>query len=410
MPSGRRNPGESRGDPRLAPLLAATLALASAGVAPPTIAEDFDAALARLKAPFPGPGGSGSVARVGLEPYRTEAEALARAHGPAVASFLRSRLADRDRDTSGLASMTLAILARDPGAAAELTGYFLSASLRGSGAPMALTYAPPPVALAFADAVFARRDTEPRALPGASALYRLFGEAGHASALEARLGRPAPASEVRSDATADLVALRQRLNRPAAERPAWSLQDLIVWRALHSMPDFRGLDMSLRAQAAAACGLTRFTPAYLKDRLGASSIGSLELRLVLHIAALQREAAVLPELAAMVDARRGPWGDAKDALLAIGTRDALAPIERLITPPRTPAGLGSDNGMGAGRFQAMQRRRLVLDLCQVLARLGDGATLQRMEALAADAAYSADERAAFARTRDALRERLKAAK
>lgn len=400
MPRDTRDSGERRGGLRVFPILAAALALAVMGAGPPTIADDFDAAVARLKAP---PGASVFGARVGLDYYRSEAGALAKAHGPAAAGFLRSRTNGPDPFAARLALMTLAVLAHDPDAATELTDCLRESNFRDTAVLMALTYAPAPVALALADEAFATRDAQPEALAAASLLFRFFGDAHRASALEADLARrPAPVSKV----TPNLVALRQRLARPDEERSAWAAQDLIVWRAIESMPDTRIPKLNLWRQAVAACALTRFTPAYLKDRLGASNIDGLELRLLLMIAGIQREAALIPELTRFLETGRGPAGEAMNALLAIGTRDALAPVERLITPPKAQVDRGPTGDMSPERLEADMRQALVHSLCRDLAVCGDRATLDLMKSLAADTRYPPKERAAFARARDTLRARL----
>jgi hypothetical protein len=397
----------TRGGPRLPPVLATVLALAVAGAAPTTIVESFGAAVARLKTPSVAPGVSASQARVGLDTYRSEADALAKGYGPAAAGFLRTRARGPDPDAAHLALMTLAVLANETKAATELAGCLRDSGYRDSAALMALTYVPAQVALALADEVLARRDPQPEALAAASTLFRFFGDARRASALEADLARRSLRdSKAREEASDNLVALRQRLARPSEEHSAWSAQDLIVWRAIRSMPGTRSLDVDLWRQAAAACARTRFTPAYLKDRLGASSIGLLELRLLLQIAGIQREAAVIPELTRFVETRQGPWGDSMHALLSIGTRDALAPVERLITPPKAPTDRGVNGEMSPERLEADQRGQLVLSLCQDLARRGDRVTFHLMESLATNAAYPSHERAAFAQARNALRARL----
>ena len=400
MPGDTRDSGERRGSLRLFPILAAALALAVMGAGPPTIADDFDAAVARLKVP---PGASVFGARVGLDYYRSEAGALAKAHGPAAAGFLRSRTNGPDPFAARLALMTLAALAHDPNAATELTGCLRDSNFRNRSVLMALTYAPAPVALAVADEAFASRNAQPEALAAASLLFRFFGDAHRASALEEDLARrPASVSKV----TPNLVALRQRLARPDEERPAWAAQDLIVWRAIRSKPNTASLNVDLWRQTAAACALTRFTSAYLKDRLGSSIIDWLELRLLLMIAGTQREAALIPELTRLLETGRAPAGDAMNALLSIGTRDALAPVERLITPPKAQVDRGPTGDMTPARLEADMRQALVHSLCQDLAQCGDRATLDLMKTLATDTKYPPEERAAFARARNALQARL----
>lgn len=408
MLGGMYEPDESRAGSPLPPILAAALALAFAGASPPTIASDFDAAVARLRGRAGTPGGAIYVARIGLDDFLPEAEALAKSHGPAAAGFFRSRLDGRHPEATHLAFLTLAVLAREPDVAAELTAVLRDSGFRDTGGLLALTYAPAPVALAIADEALSRHDTQPDALGLASVLFRFFGDVRSVTALETGLARRSGrASKGRAEAAANLVALRQRLLRPAAERPSWASQDLIVWRAIRSLPGSRSLDMDLRRQARAACARTRFTPGYLKDRLRASSIDHLELRLILLIAGLQREAALVPELAGFVRARRGPWaGDAMDALLAIGTRDALAPVERLISPPRALPDRGPTGDMSPERLEAVLRGSLVTTVCEALARHGDRETLDLMKSLATDAAYPPQERSVFARTRDALGARL----
>ncbi|WP_165246848.1 hypothetical protein [Paludisphaera soli] len=405
MPRGDFTAGESTGGPRLLVILATALAVAGAGFS--TFAESFEAAVARLRRPAVGIGMADFKDRVGLDGYRSEADALAKAYEPAAAGFLRSRTKGPDIDSALLALLTLAVLADEPNAAAELAGCLRDSGFSDAHVLMALTYAPAPTALASAEEALARLDAQPKALAAAAALFRFFGDAHHASLLEADLARlPESALRLREEATRDLVALRQRLARPDEERRAWAAQDLTVWRAIRLMPDMHSVNSELWHQAGKACAATRFTPAFLKDRLGASTIDLYELRLLLMIAGIQRETAVVPELTMFVETARRSWGDAMDALLSIGTREALAPVERLIVPPKPPAEGGPIDGMSAERLEEVQRGALVSSLCERLARCGDRATLRLMESLAADTAYPPRERDAFARARDAIRARL----
>lgn len=375
------------------------------GAIPRPIADDFNSAAGRLRAAAPSwtKGGDPTI-QFGLDTYRSEANALAKNHGPAVAKFLGTKLNGQDPVSYGLALMTLAVLARDQGAAAELAGPLRDSGFRNPTSLIALTYAPAPAALAIADEAFELRDARPEALKVASTLFRFFGDAGRASALEKTLFRnPLPSSRDKTDA-ANLAALRQRLARPPAEQSAWTSQDLLIWKACRFSTSSHSLNHDLRLQVDGVCALRRFTPAFLKARLGASDIDTQELRLALLVAAHQPDPTLVLELSEIVNTRHVHWHYAKNALLAIRTRDALAPVERLITPPKIRQ--GSPQDPNHARIESDNRRELILSLCQELALCGDRATLDMMEALCTNAEYPAEERKAFVQARNALWQRL----
>ena len=371
----------------------------------PDLARDFDAAIVRLLAASRlRPSGP-----LGFDGYWVEAVAIARAHGTAAARPLGDRIGGPNRAAEKLALMTLAALSHDPAAVAVLSSRLKEWDFRDSAACMALTYATPVAAMAVVDGVMAGRVRQPGVLVAMSTVARFFGEPGRdamiEASLKAALADGAPISEWdRNEIAANLAALRQRLARPLRERAGWSRQDLTVWRAVKSMPGSISENLDIENRATLVCAMTWFTSSFLKGRLAAPAIASIELRLIVKIARNQRRAEVVPELAKLVDGVWPPSMDVYHALASIRTRDALASLERFVVNPE-PGDIDHGEGPPPPRTEASNRERLAINLCEILSRRGDRETLNLMETLADDDSLSPAIQAACAKARDFLRER-----
>lgn len=380
------------------------------------LADDFDAAAARLEAALPG-GQMGSKhklppeLRLGLDRCQGDAQALAKTYGPAATSFLVARLTttpDNARKAAArdLALATLAALADDRDAANALTRLVADSRFSNRSALLAVTYAPADVARKLGRDTLASGNLDPRPLAGAAALLRFVGDEHDAEALRRAIDDlPRSPGDLRKSthmdwAAADLVALRQRLSRPAAERADWAAQDLSVWRAAnHESSTYRDKDTGLIYNQRSLAARGKLRTDYLRARLTSSPIKLDELRMILWTTAAQHETSLIPELTALVAQQRDGWTDALGDLLGFGTPEALVAVKRFIPPP--PGKLGDAPATGSLTNAEAKRRAAILRLLSIGG--SSRGYLDLMTELSADPAYPAEERADFARARDMAR-------
>ncbi|WP_206108211.1 hypothetical protein [Paludisphaera soli] len=378
------------------------LVASAAAPEPPGFQGDFDAAVTRIGAR------SKPAQYIGLDAYQAEADALAKSYGPSALQTLRQVINGPTPVSRKLALMTLVALAEHPAARAELAFRINAILCWDPLTCLAVTYAKPSAATALVEQVSAEDVRRPGGLIARSILFRFFGEAGSDERIAAALERvPRVVERDRAEIEVNLVALRQRLARPVEERPRWVAQDLMLWRALNSMPDFRGLNVSLENRATVVCAAMKFAPSFLKDRLAAASLVSYERSLLLKIVRNQRQVELVPVLAKMVDGVWPAYPDVYHALASIGTREALGSLEKFVVAPGPVAFDKADN-LSASRTEAHMRGRLALHLLEILARCGDVKTLKLMEELADDGSRPTPIHAACVKARDQLRKRFPA--
>lgn len=387
-------------------ILASVFALVVAGATPP-VNESFDAAVTRVGNVDWGTAKS----RIGCDHYLEEAEVLIQLYGPDMTEFLSSRIAGKYQPSTRLSLMTLVALIGDKKAEVILAEHYRN----NFDDVVILTYAPAQFALKMADQALIQIDRKPESLVFASLLYRFFGDAQSIRTLETNLENlPSRNKNYQiGNVKLNIDALRQRLACPPEESVAWNYQDLLIWRGVNTRSPLSNkitkheIWEHIQYPVRILSAQTRFTPAYLKDRLSTSKIGYSEKLIVASIAGIQGETFSIPELKRFLEKDQNHQVVAREALLSIGTREALAPIERLITPPKCPSeGLRAHKEMQILDFHAS----FVLSLCWRLATHGDRETLRLFESLMNDSAYPAEQRAAFAKARETLKSRLESNK
>jgi len=270
------------------------------------LADDFDAAAARLEAALPygrmGPEHElPPELRLGLDRCQADAQVLAKTYGPTATSFLVARLTKtpdntRTAATRDLALATLAALASDRDAANALTRLVADSGFSNGSALLAVTYAPAGVARTLGRATLASGRLEPWPLAGAAVLLRFFGDEHDAEALrraiDDRSRTPVDPRKagLMDKAAADLVALRQRLHRPAAERAEWADQDLSVWRAAnYASSSYHDKHTGQRYNLRGLAARGKLRTDYLRGRLASSPIHFDELRMILWTIISQHE-------------------------------------------------------------------------------------------------------------------------
>ncbi|WP_165247462.1 hypothetical protein [Paludisphaera soli] len=414
---------KTRREPRCGFFRGLVLGLAAAAVGSPLgaaqstdgPAADFEAALARLG---PNPTALRSTVDpspkptivIGLDRYREEAETLARRHGLAFLSHLTGLIESRPGEPGGLARRELAFATLMAMSGEEEVSRILERCLtRREGhddlALVAATYASPSLGRRLGLAAMAKARPAGSSLEDAAALLRFFGENEDLKQLELLVAAERPD---RTPATrkldSNLAAMRRRLELPAAMRADWADDDLAVWRGANYTRDRSA--SGTQGLAINSLGLTargRLRPAYLKDRLRASSITSEELFLVTLAVKHQGEASLTPELAEIVSDERLGWQNAAEALMSIGDPAGLESLRAFL--------LQSTGGPSASEAEAAlraRRKRLLKYLTgQSVFAAMTPATLGFWTRLSEDQSFSPAERAAFAAARDAVKDTLK---
>lgn len=340
---------------------------------------------------------------IGLDRYRPDAEALRVRFGTGSLPYLTGLIAgirsdDLLRTRRELAFATLALIAEDE-SAARVLGHSLSGRKPDDLLPLvAATYAPVSLGRRFGLEALSGSPSRPRALGDAAALLRFFGDPEDLHRLERTVGEALPdRDDGKSRIGSDVLAMRQRLDRPPAERAAWVEDDLAIWRAARYTHDRSASgDQGLMSNAYGLAARARIRTAYLKARLKATPIHPDELFLVISAAKYQAEGSLTPELVDIVTEGRRGWQTAANALMSIGDPGGLEALRALLLPiSPNPASSEAED------VRRDHRTQLISHLTgQNVFGAVTPATLDFWTRLSEDPAYPPAERAAFAHARD----------
>lgn len=393
----------------LAALLAASLQ--AAAQSPPLLPGDFADAVARL-GPTPTLRRSMSAPDtpprvvIGLDRYRAEAEILRARFGTGSLHYITGLIAEfRSKDLlrtrRELAFATLASMAEDEAAARALERALSDRKPHDLLPLVAATYAPARIGRRLGLEALSGPPSRPRSLGDAAVLLRFFGESEDLAGLERAIGEAGKGSgDGASRIESDVVAMRQRLDRPLADRAAWADDDLAIWRgARYTRDHSAGGDLGLPSNALGLAARGRVRPAYLKDRLTANPIHPDELYLVISATKYQAEGSLTPELVEIVSDGRERWPTAAAALMSIGDRSDLDALRALLLPP-SPGPATSEAEVARRNRRAQLLSRLT---GQSVFEAATPATLEFWSALSDDPAFPPAERAAFARARDVVK-------
>ncbi|WP_165072174.1 hypothetical protein [Paludisphaera rhizosphaerae] len=330
---------------------------------------------------------------------------MAKRYGPASLNYLSEQIEAVPSRASNMSRRELAFavlvaMVDDEGAARVLERCLTRRNLDERLALVAATYAPPKLGRRLGLEAMARIAPRNAALEDATVLLRFFGDEEDLKKLESMLDADRPAA---SKLKSNLVAMRQRLRLPVAERLPWVDDDLAVWRAANYTRDRsasgqQGILVSELGLAARG----RIRTGYLRDRLTASSIHSDELFLVLLTVKRQDEASLTSELAGIVSEGREGWQNAAIALMSIGDPAGLKSLRTFLSqatggPPASDADVALRN---------LRRQLLAFLTTQRIFDPATPATLDFWTSLSEDPSYPPADRAAFSRVRDFVKDIL----